>query len=115
MSTASNAPCIDTALGIQLTGQDEALYFEFLRRFPSDDTLSRLAAAINARDGQQAFRYAHMLKGLCAQLALTALEEASAALCNLLRERPDDMDAAALAFAAVKYAHKQTTDAIAKL
>lgn len=115
MPVSHRVQAIDTALGIRLTGQDEALYFEFLRQFPGDDTLSRLADALARRDDEQSFRFAHMLKGLCAQLGLKALEQASQTLCDILRKQPADPDAALAAFAAVKAAHRRTIAAIAKL
>lgn len=110
-----HTPCIDAARGIRLAGQNAALYSAFLRQFPADDTFSRLAHAFHARDAAQSLRFAHMLKGLCAQLCLTALQEAADALCLSLRAQPPDMHEAARAFEAVAHAYRETLAAIAAL
>ena len=52
----------------------------FLRMFAGDDTFAMLQAAMSAGDDQRAFRAAHTLKGLAANLGLVQLGQAASAL-----------------------------------
>ena len=81
-----NHPLINPEEGIRLSGGNAALYQRMLSRFACDPTLQRLEAAVSRQDKQEAYLQAHTLKGLCAQLALPALESEAAGLCLLLRE-----------------------------
>lgn len=55
----------------------------FLRMFAGDDTFAMLQAAMSAGDARRAFRAAHTLKGLAANLGLVQLGQAASA-----RRRP---------------------------
>ena len=57
----------------------------FLRMFAGDDTFAMLEAAMSAGDVQRAFRAAHTLKGLAANLGLVQLGQAASALTEALR------------------------------
>ena len=76
---------IDHKQGIQLAGENAALYLRMLSRFPLDPTMDNLNAAFCRTDRQDAFLQAHTLKGLCAQLALPVLRDEADRLCLLLR------------------------------
>ena len=83
--TSEHAPLIDYRRGLSLVGNDTQLYNAFLAAFPRDATCAAMLCALEAGDIRDAFLYAHSLKGLCAQLGLSALGEAASAVCELLR------------------------------
>ena len=70
----------------------------FLRMFAGDDTFAMLQAAISAGDGQRAFRAAHTLKGLAANLGLVQLGQAASALTEALRGGDMQRASALIAF-----------------
>ena len=76
---------VDTQLGLSRAGGCLPLYLRFLARFPEDDSLPRLLAALRQGDVREAFLCAHALKGLCAQLGIMDLSEAASIVCELLR------------------------------
>ena len=57
----------------------------FLRKLPQDESYSLLCAAMERQDAAEAFRAAHSMKGICANLGLTRLGRSSAALSEALR------------------------------
>ena len=89
MKSAQTA-LIDRERGLSLAGHDARLYSTFLSAFPKDTTFAAMLCALDAGDVQDAFLYAHSLKGLCAQLGLRALGEAASAVCELLRGGNED-------------------------
>ena len=76
---------IDMEEGIRCTGNQPALYLRFLKRFPEDPSFIALCIALEEKRLQDAFCYAHTLKGLTAQLGITALYYSASDLCELLR------------------------------
>ena len=83
--TSAHVPLVDYRRGLSLAGNDTQLYHTFLAAFTRDATCAAMLCALDAGNVQNAFLYAHSLKGLCAQLGLSALGEASSAICELLR------------------------------
>lgn len=76
---------IDTDAGIRHTGGCQALYLRFLKRFPEDPSYSQLASALKDGCFEDAYIHAHTLKGLCAQLGITALMSPAERLCAMLK------------------------------
>lgn len=70
----------------------------FLLRFPQDPTFSSLCQAMREGDRAAAFRCAHTLKGVCANLGLDRLLDSSGRLTEALRAEGEGIppDAAAL-------------------
>ena len=70
----------------------------FLLRFPQDPTFSSLCLAMREGDRAAAFRCAHTLKGVCANLGLDRLLESSGRLTEVLRAETEEIppEAAAL-------------------
>ena len=70
----------------------------FLMRFPQDPTFSELCQAMEAGDREAAFRCAHTLKGVCANLGFDRLLGSAGRLTEALRAETESMpeDAAAL-------------------
>lgn len=77
-----------TALGRM--GGSEKLLDKFVRKFPNDPTAPTLFEAFEKEDWQTAFRMAHTLKGLCANLGLDKLQKSSAELTEALRDSVSD-------------------------
>lgn len=63
----------------------ESLVKRFALKFKDDLSFANLTNALEAGDAPEAFRAAHSLKGICLNLGLDELYEASAALTELLR------------------------------
>jgi HPt (histidine-containing phosphotransfer) domain-containing protein len=60
---------------------------KFIRKFPQDNTLQSLEAAIAAKDYQAIEETAHTLKGVSGNLGFTKLYELSAALVTAVRAK----------------------------
>lgn len=86
MPCVKSTPLLCPETGRRLCGDCNALYLHMLADFSHDPSRSGLHEALSARDLRGAFLHAHALKGLCAQLALSALEKQAEMLCNLLRD-----------------------------
>lgn len=52
---------------------NEAMYLKFLGRFPTDPNYEKLGEQIGERDYEEAFKSAHTLKGVSANLGLTPI------------------------------------------
>ena len=58
---------------------------KFAIKFLSEPSFDNLCQALEGEDYKEAFRAAHSLKGICANLGFQRLEESSSALTELLR------------------------------
>lgn len=63
----------------------ETLVRRFALKFLKDTTYQELRKSIEDASGEEAFRAAHTLKGICLNLGFDALETASSALTEQLR------------------------------
>lgn len=63
----------------------EALYEKFLRKFLQDKTYRHLTESISSGDANQAFLYAHTMKGLAANLEMESLLEVLTPMTEQLR------------------------------
>lgn len=68
-------------------GNSEKMLDKFVRKFPNDKTAEQLFECISKEDYQLAFRMAHTLKGLCANLGLDRLQKAASDLTEALRNQ----------------------------
>ena len=68
----------------------EKILDKFVRKFQNDKTAEELFAAYESGDYETAFRMAHTLKGLCANLGLDKLHNSSAELTEALRNTVAD-------------------------
>ncbi len=71
-------------------GNSEKMLGKFVRKFKNDKTTDDLIAAFENGDYETAFRAAHTLKGLCANLGLDKLHASSAELTEALRNTVAD-------------------------
>lgn len=89
---------------------NDQLVGKFIIRFLDDPTMSLLLDAAEAGDRESAFRAAHTLKGVAANLAFTELQAAASALTEQLRPLVADPDKALLD--AVKQAYGRVVEAV---
>lgn len=66
-------------------GGNAALVKRFLAKFPSDGSYNELQSALASDDTATAFRAAHTLKGLCANLGINSLYKRSSEITEMLR------------------------------
>lgn len=76
---------VDVETGLKRFMNNESLYMKFLTKFLSEPTYEKLRDCIQDEDYQEAFRQAHTLKGVSANLSMTLLTEKVSELVELLR------------------------------
>ena len=65
--------------------RSEKLVNKFVLRFLDDQSCDLLCASMEAKNYEEAFRAAHTIKGICSNLAFTALGRSSSELSEALR------------------------------
>ena len=65
--------------------RSERLIQKFLLKLPADPSYDLLTRSMDAQDYSEAFRAAHTIKGVCQNLAFTALYQSSCQLSEALR------------------------------
>lgn len=76
---------VDVDTGLKRFMNNEALYMKFLNKFLTEPTYEQLKECIQKEDYPEAFRQAHTLKGVSANLSLTLLADKVSQLVELLR------------------------------
>lgn len=66
---------------------NENMYMKFLKRFPEDPNYKNLGTSLEAGDYEEAFRCAHTLKGVSANLGLEPVQAAVSGLVEELRSK----------------------------
>lgn len=92
----------------------ESSIIKFLRRFVDEPEYSKLIEAYEIKDYQEVFRTSHTLKGICANLGLTALQRSSSFVCEAVRNGDPINDIEPLV-ELLKFDYEKTVDAIGKL
>jgi len=82
----------------------------FLRLFPGDGSFSALAAALHSSDTAAAFRAAHTLKGVAANLGLERLRSMASDVTERLRS--GDLSGAQALFPETEAAYRQVLTAL---
>ena len=88
----------------------EAMIKRFAIKFLDDGTFQALKEALEAKNGEEAFRAAHTLKGVCQNLGFDNLYEPSFELTEKLRGK--DTTGSEELFAKVEEQYNRTTNAI---
>ena len=88
----------------------ERLVQKFVLKFLNEGSYAELMTAVQAKDGEAAFRASHTLKGICLNLSFDKLYASSERICEALRNGWTD-DAPAMA-EAVEADYRQTIAAI---
>ena len=73
-----------------------AMIDRFVRKFLDDKSYEQLIEAVDSSDRAAAFRAAHTLKGVCANLRFTMLKNSVSVLTELLRLDSDNIPADAM-------------------
>jgi histidine phosphotransfer protein HptB len=63
----------------------EKMIVSFVKRFPGDGSYGQIRPALRDRNYQEAFRFAHSLKGASFNLGFGSLTQSASALCEALR------------------------------
>ncbi len=66
--------------------RSERLVCKFVLKFPSDGSYDLLLRSLSEQNSEEAFRAAHTIKGMCQNLAFTALANSSSVMTELLRK-----------------------------
>ena len=91
----------------------DRLIKRFITKFLDDGSYAELSQAMASGPREQAFRAAHTLKGVCANLSFTRLLTSVSALTDLLRQESDAIsESAAAALTDVTRDYSQTISAI---
>lgn len=76
---------------------NEALYMKFLMKFLDDKSYQSLLENIENRDFEEAFKSAHTLKGVTANLGIEPVCAAATRITDMLRnKKPEEVDTAQL-------------------
>lgn len=83
---------VDIPSTMQRFVDNEAFYLRMLGKFEKDGTFEALKAHVAQEDYGEAFKDAHTLKGLSANLGLGIMERDIVDLTEMLRNEPFDRD-----------------------
>ncbi len=103
---------IDYDSGVERFSGLDAVYQKFLRMFPEDPSYNNTIEAIKKEDYEEAFTFAHTLKGTAGNLSLSELYRTTSLLVEDLRVKKTENLTALLTNVTESY--KKTTEAIKK-
>ena len=107
---------IDIAEALEERFMDsEELYIRFLRKLETADDFAAVEELVTQRNRSEALRRAHNLKGVCASLGLTKLQEQLAQLVKLLRSEGFTDEQVVAQLVAIKPEWERTLHCIRKL
>lgn len=90
-----------------------ALIERIMKKFPADDSFSKLTYSFENRDRKAAFAASHTLKGVSANLGFMDLYTACAALTEYLRPETSELDEKAhILYGAIAASYEKTICAI---
>lgn len=92
---------------------NDSILKRFVCKFPSDPSFGELKATLDAGITEDAFRAAHTLKGVSANLGFKRLREASSTMTEYLRS--GNLEDAQAAMPALEEIYNETLDALAQL
>ena len=94
----------------------EAMIRKFAVKFPEDKSFAELTKALEQGDVETAFRAAHTLKGVCANLGLEKLLQSAGGLTEELRPEQDKIPAEAFSWMEeLRRDYRTAEDAISQL
>ena len=93
--------------------QNDALIEKFLIKFLADESYANIAKNLETQNIEEAFRAAHTLKGVSANLGFEQLRQSASALTEFLRGKAEPVPAEALPLLEqVRRDYQMTVDAI---
>ena len=92
--------------------RSERLVQKFVLKFLNDGSYDLLCTSLEAGSREEAFRAAHTIKGVCANLAFNTLLESSEALTEALRDGKPAQPGEEALLAKVKEDYRRTAQAI---
>lgn len=92
---------------------NDGMITRFVQKFPKDPSFGELKTSLEANDTETAFRQAHTLKGVCANLALGRLTKSASEITEMLRG--GDLESAKAYFPNVDADYAYVMDCIGKL
>ena len=98
---------------VKRLGVTEGIITKFLKKFLADTSYSDLQKALDENDTQTAFRMAHTLKGLAANLGLQVLFTKASAVTELLRA--GDLEEAKVSMPVLQEEYERTVALIEQL
>ena len=93
----------------------EELFFKFLRKFLDDKSYEELCQAAKQREYQEAFKYAHTLKGISANLGLGQLYDVAYKLTEELRTAPYEEEEIIESMLQIQRVYNQLVEVIKQL
>lgn len=79
----------DVAVGLARCMNNEEFYYELIKIGVTDEKFASLHQALEEKNLDDAFEYAHALKGVIANLAITPIHTPLNEITELLRDRKD--------------------------
>lgn len=70
----------------------EERIMKYLRKFKDSTEYADMVKAIEAKDWELGFRGSHSLKGMCANLGLSKLQNSASELCETMRHGAPEVD-----------------------
>lgn len=67
---------------------NEAMYMKFIMKFMDDKSYEGVIESIEKKDYEEAFKSAHSLKGVTANLGIEPIRAAASRITDLLRNKP---------------------------
>ncbi len=80
---------VDTDTALKRCVNNEALFLKLINKVPQMDEFDKLKQAINDKDLESAFSYAHAIKGNVSNLEITPIKEPISEMTELLRSKQD--------------------------
>ena len=96
--------------GVASRLRSEKMIKKFVLKFLNDASYQGLLTALEEKNGEEAFRAAHTIKGVCQNLGFTKLGDSSSRLTDTLRS--GSMDGVEKLVEKVKGDYEQTVNAI---
>ena len=85
---------------------NEALIRKFALKFTEDKSMAQLTEALRSRSAEEAFRAAHIIKGLCLNLGFSSMAAPACELTELLRG--GKMDGCEPVYGRLAWEHEKT-------
>lgn len=76
--------------GVASRLRSEKMIKKFVLKFLNDSSYQTLLTALEEKNGEEAFRAAHTIKGVCQNLGFTKLGDSSSRLTDALRDGSSD-------------------------